>query len=217
MVSYLEASICYFTLSPFSKSLKFYKTSWGPSPIVLREPHLVSSSKKVALWVIQTILLSSSLETGSESGFQDFFSTLDIWVPIWLQFNKYLLSCLRQWPHARDQGWHWECQAAMVQEWLRGVTPRPRPGQAAGRSYPTPETRAGSQEELPMPEVRGAGWEEQPHVQGVVAVRAQEGPRGATPRPKSGGAVVSRYPLSKVRRGACALLEQPWSDTPRPR
>ena len=26
-----------------------------------------------------------------------------------------------------------------------------------------------------MPDARGGGWEEQPHVQGAVAVRAQEG------------------------------------------
>ena len=32
----------------------------------------------------------------------------------------------------------------------------------AGRSYPTPEAK-------------GAGWEDQPHVQGAVAVRVQEG------------------------------------------
>ena len=43
----------------------------------------------------------------------------------------------------------------------RGVTPRSRPG-AAGRSHPAPEAR-------------GGGWEEQPHVQGAVAVWAQEG------------------------------------------
>ena len=26
-----------------------------------------------------------------------------------------------------------------------------------------------------MPEARGSGWEEQPHLQGAVAARAQEG------------------------------------------
>ena len=40
--------------------------------------------------------------------------------------------------------------------------PGTRSGVAAGRSYPTPKTR-------------GGGWEDQPHVQGAVAVRAQEG------------------------------------------
>ena len=44
----------------------------------------------------------------------------------------------------------------------RGVTPRPRSGAAAGRSYPTPEAR-------------GSSREDQPHVQGAVAVWAQEG------------------------------------------
>ena len=41
-----------------------------------------------------------------------------------------------------------------------------------------PKARGGVGEELPhapMPEVRGSGWEDQPHIQGVVAVWAQEG------------------------------------------
>ena len=36
------------------------------------------------------------------------------------------------------------------------------------------------------------------------------GPRGASPRSRSGGADVRRYPSSKVRSSGCALLEQPW-------
>ena len=44
----------------------------------------------------------------------------------------------------------------------RGVTPRLRSGAATGRSYPTPEGR-------------GVGQEDQPHVQGALAVRSQEG------------------------------------------
>ena len=43
-----------------------------------------------------------------------------------------------------------------------GANPRPRSGAAAERSYP-------------VSEVRGGSWEEQPHVQGAVAARAQEG------------------------------------------
>ena len=43
------------------------------------------------------------------------------------------------------------------------------------------------------------------------------GPRGATPRSRSGGAVVRRYPWPKVRSSGCALLEQPCRDTPSPR
>ena len=30
-------------------------------------------------------------------------------------------------------------------------------------------------EELPKSEARGGGWEEQPHIQGAVAARVQEG------------------------------------------
>ena len=43
------------------------------------------------------------------------------------------------------------------------------------------------------------------------------GLKGATPCSRSGGVAVSRYPLSKVRRSICTLLEQPWRDTPLPR
>ena len=43
----------------------------------------------------------------------------------------------------------------------RGATPRARPG-AVRRTYP-------------MPEARGSCQEEQPHLQGAVAARAQEG------------------------------------------
>ena len=35
------------------------------------------------------------------------------------------------------------------------------------------------------------------------------GPRGATPCSRSGGAIVRRYPSSKVRSSGCTLLEQP--------
>ena len=49
--------------------------------------------------------------------------------------------------------------AALSQHHL--ATPCPRSGVAAGRSYP-------------LPQARGDGWEEQPHVQGAVAVWAQE-------------------------------------------
>ena len=42
-------------------------------------------------------------------------------------------------------------------------------------------------------------------------------PGGATPCSRSRGVVVRRYPSSKVRSSGCALLEQPWRDTPRPR
>ena len=67
----------------------------------------------------------------------------------------------RSYPTSEVRGSGRECQAAMVQEQPRGVTPRPRSG-AARRSHPAPDARG-----------RGSG--EQPHVQGAVAVRAQEG------------------------------------------
>ena len=41
--------------------------------------------------------------------------------------------------------------------------------------------------------------------------------RGATPRPRSGAVVEKSYLISKVRSSGCALLEQLWRDTPRPR
>ena len=43
------------------------------------------------------------------------------------------------------------------------------------RSYPTSEVRGGGRTSHPVPEARGSGWEDQPHIQGVVAVWAQEG------------------------------------------
>ena len=49
---------------------------------------------------------------------------------------------------------------------------------AAERRYPASEVRGGGWEEIfqaPKPEARGGGREDQPHVQGAVAARAQEG------------------------------------------
>ena len=76
---------------------------------------------------------------------------------------------------------------------------------AAGRSYP-------------LPEARGSSREEQPHIQGVVAVRAQEGLeepshvegqegwweeipliQGKEQQLCFAGAAVKRYPMPKVR------------------
>ena len=64
-------------------------------------------------------------------------------------------------PTSEVRGSDRECQAAMAPERLRGAIPRPRSG-AAGRSHPASG-------------VRGGGREEQPHVQGALAPRAQEG------------------------------------------
>ena len=40
--------------------------------------------------------------------------------------------------------------------------------------------------------------------------------RGATPHSRSRGVAMRWYPSSKVRSSGCALLEQPWRDTPCP-
>ena len=61
-------------------------------------------------------------------------------------------------PCVEGQGGSQECQAATVQE---------QPPHFRGQG--------GSREELSLPEVRGGSREELPHVQGAVAVRAQEG------------------------------------------
>ena len=131
-----------------------------------------------------------------------------------------------------------------TQAWLRGATPCLRSGQkprephaqgvAAKRSYPMPEFRGGSQEELPRirgqggsqeelppPEAKGCGREELPHAQGQrwqprgATPRPRSSgctgagwPRGATPHSRSGGEAVRIYPSSKVRSSGCALLEQ---------
>ena len=63
----------------------------------------------------------------------------------------------------------------------RGVTPRPRSGAAAEKSYP-------------MSEVRGSGLECQ-------AETAQEQLRGATPHPRPGAAARRSYPTPEVRGG----------------
>ena len=58
----------------------------------------------------------------------------------------------------------------------RGVTPRPRSG-AAAQGARLRKCRNGREElpHAPMPEARGSGRQDQPHVQGAVAARAQEG------------------------------------------
>ena len=64
----------------------------------------------------------------------------------------------------------------------------------------------------PVNRWRRSGQEELPHVQGQGRWR-----RGATPRPRLRVAADRSYPASKVRSSSCALLEQLWRDTPRPR
>ena len=60
----------------------------------------------------------------------------------------------------------------------RGVTPHLRSGVAAGRRYPTPlspRPRAAAGRSNRRTEARGGGREDQPHVQGPVSARVQEG------------------------------------------
>ena len=64
-----------------------------------------------------------------------------------------------------------DCDGAGTQ---RGATARRRSGRAAQRRYPASEVRGDDERSYPVSEVRG-GREEQPHVQGAVAARAQEG------------------------------------------
>ena len=62
----------------------------------------------------------------------------------------------------------------------------------AERSYPSPKARGGTQEELHHVQGQGGGQECQ-------AVRAQERPRGATPRARSGVVAERSNPTSKER------------------
>ena len=78
----------------------------------------------------------------------------------------------RSYPTSEVRGGGKECQAATVQELPRGANPRPKLGAVAGRSTPGPRS-------------------------GGCTVAG--GPRGDTSRSRSGGAVVRRYPTSKVR------------------
>ena len=56
--------------------------------------------------------------------------------------------------------------------------PSPRPGATGGRSYPTPlspRPRAAAGRSNRMTKARGGGREDQSHVQGAMAVWAEEG------------------------------------------
>ena len=86
----------------------------------------------------------------------------------------------------------------------------------AERSYPSPRSGAAAEWSYPASEARGGGREEQPHVQGAVAARAQEGledlshiegqegediplVQGKEQWLRFAGAAVKRYPMPKVR------------------
>ena len=87
-------------------------------------------------------------------------------------------------PHIQGQG-----------QWPKGATPAQGQGRQPGGGYPY---------------VRGEGRQpkratQHPRSGGCAGAG---GPRGATPRSRSGGVALRRYPLSKVRSSSCALLEQ---------
>ena len=68
--------------------------------------------------------------------------------------------------------------AERAQDWPRGATLHLRSGAVAGRSYltpPRPRPGAVARRSNPKSEARGGGREDQPHIQGAVAARAQEG------------------------------------------
>ena len=81
--------------------------------------------------------------------------------------------------------------------------PTPRPGAAAGSSYPTSK-------------VRGSGWEDIPHIRGhgqqlrgaTSHLRSRGRPREATPCPSSGTADERSYPASEARGGGWEELPQ---------
>ena len=83
------------------------------------------------------------------------------WHLAWAAATRALSAAERNYPMSKVRGRSREDPMSEGQL-PRGVTPCPRSGAVAGRSYPTSEAR-------------GSGWEEQPHVQGPVAARAPEG------------------------------------------
>ena len=91
---------------------------------------------------------------------------------------------------ARGSGWEEPPSARGQMQWQGGATPCLRPGAVPRRSHPM------SKEQW----LCGCG-------------RAQRS--YPTLKVKKGGG--EEIPLSKVRSSSCALLEQLWRDTPRPR
>ena len=80
-----------------------------------------------------------------------------------------------------------ECQAATVEEQLRGGTPSPKSGAAAGRSYPTSKERW----------LRRHRRAERSYS--TFKVRRGDLIQGKEQRLRFARAAVKRYPMSKVR------------------
>ena len=78
----------------------------------------------------------------------------------------------RIYPMSEARGRSWEDP---MPEGLRprGVTPRPRSGRLPG--VPGSNSPGAAERSYPLPKARGSGREEQPHLQGAVATRVQEG------------------------------------------
>ena len=57
---------------------------------------------------------------------------------------------------------------------IKGMLPRVQ-GQGRQPRVPGCDSAEAAERSYPMHEARGGGWEKQPHIQGAVAVRAQEG------------------------------------------
>ena len=124
---------------------------------------------------------------------------------VWLSVTPWTVAPFLRAPAVKD----------LAEAWPRGATPRPRSGAAAEIARPW-WLRRGREE---LHHIRGQGrWlggaTQHPRSS---ACAGEGGPRGATPHSRSGGAAMRRYPSSKVRSSGCALLEQPWRDTPCPR
>ena len=87
----------------------------------------------------------------------------------------------------------------LAEAWSRGSTPCPRPGAAAGRSYPTPEVRGGG------PEVRWLHWRRRAQRSySMFKVRRGGGEEiplvhGKEQQLRFAGVAMKRYPTSKVR------------------
>ena len=76
------------------------------------------------------------------------------------------MAAKRSYPTSQVRGSGREYQTVTAQGWPSRATPHPRSGGGGGR------------EEIPhatKPEAKGGGWEGQPHFQGAMAVREQEG------------------------------------------
>ena len=99
--------------------------------------------------------------------------------------------------------------------WWIGATPCPRSGAATENARL--QWRRRGRDELPQAQGQGQrprGATPHPRCSGCMGAG---GLRGATPRSRSGGAALRRYPSPKVSSSGSALLEQLWRDTPRPR